>query len=575
MQHKSSDDAALTDRLKFMKLDGKAAEHVRKVRPIVERELPGALDKFYDQVRATPELRKFFANESMIGSARSAQINHWATITSGDFDERYHAKVRRIGQTHARIGLEPRWYIGAYSLLTEALVTAVVKDFWPKGILRRKPKDGADEMAAVLASMLKAIYLDMDLSISVYIDAAEEARARQQVEAEARERTMAATADEARKKGEAEALAKERDVVVGSIGAGLARLAEKDLTHNITEELPPAYATLQNNFNLAMRQLASAFDSVNASTDSVHTGAEEIAIASNDLCRRTEQQAASLEETAAALDEITTTVRKTADGAKIARESVAGARRDALRGGEIVRKAVDAMGKIEKSSQQISQIIGVIDEIAFQTNLLALNAGVEAARAGDAGRGFAVVASEVRALAQRSAEAAKEIKGLISTSTQQVSEGVSLVAETGHALSQIEAKVSEITDVVSAISASAEEQATSLQQVNSAVNQMDQVTQQNAAMAEQANAASQSLAQSTDELARLIAQFRIRHDTEVNIRRELEGAAPHAFSKRASARAEAEAPSRSQRSVARPKATRAPVGRRAAAVAEDEDWKEF
>jgi methyl-accepting chemotaxis protein len=336
-----------------------------------------------------------------------------------------------------------------------------------------------------------------------------EDRARRQAEAAAREVEMLRAAEEQRQKSEAEALANERAVVVGSIGAGLARLAEKDLTWRLTEKLPPAYARLQDDFNAAVEQLASAFESVSASTDSVHSGSSEITIASNDLSRRTAQQAASLEETAAALDEITATVKKTAEGAKLAREATAITRNDAQHGGEVVRKAVDAMSKIEESSRQISQIIGVIDEIALQTNLLALNAGVEATRAGDAGRGFGVVASEVRALAQRSADAAKEIKGLIFTSSAQVGEGVALVAETGKALEQIEKKVAEINFAVSDISTSAQEQAIGLQQVNSAVNQMDHVTQQNAAMSEQATAASQQLAQETERLMSLIGAFRI------------------------------------------------------------------
>jgi methyl-accepting chemotaxis protein len=246
----------------------------------------------------------------------------------------------------------------------------------------------------------------------------------------------------------------------------------------------------------------------------MNSGTQEISTASNDLSRRTEQQASSLEETAAALDEITATVKKAAEGATHARKVVAGTKEDAERSGEVVRKAVEAMGGIEKSSQQIGQIIGVIDEIAFQTNLLALNAGVEAARAGDAGRGFAVVASEVRALAQRSAEAAKEIKALISTSTTQVGEGVQLVAETGKSLESIMSKVAEINTVVSDIAAGAQEQATGLQQVNTAVNEMDKVTQQNAAMAEEATAAGRSLAQEAETLTSLVAQFRLGNVAE-------------------------------------------------------------
>ncbi|HET6375577.1 MAG TPA: methyl-accepting chemotaxis protein, partial [Methylocella sp.] len=241
----------------------------------------------------------------------------------------------------------------------------------------------------------------------------------------------------------------------------------------------------------------------------IHSGSNEIASAADDLSRRTEQQAASLEETAATLDQITATVKNTAQGATHAQEVVLSAKSDADESGEVVRQAIAAMGGIETSSRQIGQIIGVIDEIAFQTNLLALNAGVEAARAGDAGRGFAVVASEVRALAQRSAEAAKEIKGLISASTAQVTQGVELVGATGKALGRIVAQVAEIDSVVTKIALSAQEQASALHQVNTALNQMDQVTQQNAAMVEQTTAAAHSLDQQSEELARLIGRFQL------------------------------------------------------------------
>jgi methyl-accepting chemotaxis protein len=242
------------------------------------------------------------------------------------------------------------------------------------------------------------------------------------------------------------------------------------------------------------------------------SGTGEISQAADDLSRRTEQQAASLEETSAALAQITATVRKTAHGAEAAQGRVASAKVEAEQGGAVVRDAVDAMGAIERSAQQISQIIGTIDEIAFQTNLLALNAGVEAARAGDAGRGFAVVASEVRALAQRSADAAKEIKALILTSVKQVDAGVGLVGETGAALSRILGQVAEIDAAVASIAASAVAQASGLAEVSTAVNQMDQVTQQNAAMVEQSTAAARALADETRELVRLTSRFRLGGD---------------------------------------------------------------
>jgi methyl-accepting chemotaxis protein len=301
--------------------------------------------------------------------------------------------------------------------------------------------------------------------------------------------------------------AEEQARVVRGLAEGLGHLARGDLTARISQPFPGEYEKLRSDFNGAMETLQEAMKMIVANAGGIRTGAGEISQAADDLSRRTEQQAASLEETAAALDEITATVRKTAEGSSQANSVVGGARADAEASGQVVREAVAAMSEIEKSANQISQIIGVIDEIAFQTNLLALNAGVEAARAGDAGRGFAVVASEVRALAQRSSEAAKEIKGLISTSSQHVETGVELVGQAGQALELIVGKVGEINGLIAEIAASAQEQATGLAQVNTAINQMDQVTQQNAAMVEQSTAASHSLTQEAEELMQLISRF--------------------------------------------------------------------
>ena len=313
------------------------------------------------------------------------------------------------------------------------------------------------------------------------------------------------------KSGEmATAVAAETDrVMVDALSAALSGLSSGDLTVVIDAAFPPKTQQLKTDFNAAVERLRETMRLVSGSTSAIRSGTDEISTAAEDLSGRTEKQAASLEETAASLDEITATVRKTADGAGHARQVVGTAKLDAERSGNVVRQAVEAMSGIEASSRQISQIIGVIDEIAFQTNLLALNAGVEAARAGEAGRGFAVVASEVRGLAQRSAEAAKEIKALISASSQQVKQGVDLVDQTGAALERIVVQVAELNGIVSDIAASTKEQAIGLDQVNTAVNQMDQVTQQNAAMVEETTAASHSLARETNELSRLVGRFQL------------------------------------------------------------------
>jgi methyl-accepting chemotaxis protein len=325
-------------------------------------------------------------------------------------------------------------------------------------------------------------------------------------------------ADEQRRVAEQERIFREREKAdeaaqdahaISELAQAMSRLSAGDLTYRITAAVAPKTAQLKEDFNAAAARLQDTLRAISGSTSGVRNGSDEIALASDDLSRRTEQQAASLEETAAALDEITATVRRTASGAKDAAGLVADARKGAERSGEVVNRAVSAMGQIENSSTEISQIIGVIDEIAFQTNLLALNAGVEAARAGDAGKGFAVVASEVRALAQRSAEAAKEIKGLISTSTDQVKTGVDLVGQAGEALRQIVAQVADIDRLVGEIAASAQEQATGLHEVNAAVNQMDQVVQQNAAMVEESTAATHSLKGEAGELASLVGRFNV------------------------------------------------------------------
>ncbi|WP_246731760.1 methyl-accepting chemotaxis protein [Methylocapsa sp. S129] len=358
----------------------------------------------------------------------------------------------------------------------------------------------------------------------------EAAMDRERLEHEAHDQRGMTEAERQRNEAERAARASEQERVVAIVAAGHEQLSQGNLTFRIEQAFAPDYQKLKGDFNAAIAQLQQTMTVISGTTQRISVNAEEASQASDDLSRRTEQQAASLEQTATALDEITATVKKAAEGASHARAVVAAADNDAKKSTLVVRQAVAAMDAIAQSARQISQIIGAIDEIAFQTNLLALNAGVEAARAGEAGRGFAVVASEVRALAQRSAEAAKEIKGLISASTVQVDHGVKLVAETGKSLERIMAQVADVNNVIIGIAAGAKEQATGLDEVNSAINLVDQMTQRNAAMVVESTAASRSLSQETSQLSALIGRFQVGSQADdASMRRELQKIAPHAF----------------------------------------------
>lgn len=307
--------------------------------------------------------------------------------------------------------------------------------------------------------------------------------------------------------------AKKQEVVVKRVFSALQRLAGGDLAFRMVEELAPQYEPLRQGYNNSAKQVEVLIEQVRSSVDSVKQGASEINAASEDLAHRNETQAANLEETSVAMNQVTELVRQTAASASEAKSSIDETHKEARNGGEVVKKAVSAMDSIESSSKEITQIIDVIDGIAFQTNLLALNAGVEAARAGDAGKGFAVVANEVRALAQRSAEAANDIKQLISTSTAQVDQGVALVGETGALLEGIVARVGQVNGQIQTIADGASAQANNIEQVSDAVSNMDKMTQQNAAMVEEAAASARSLSDQANALGDLVMQFRTNERT--------------------------------------------------------------
>lgn len=463
----------LRDRLDLLGLDAADRARLRELRPLIEAATGPALEAFCARIRERPELAAMFRDVAAMAGAVRKQTTHWARIAEADFGPDYAAAVRRVGRIHADIGLEPKAYMGGYGVVLDTLIRQVVAARLGGrfGLGRTR----AAVLGAELSVLVRAALLDIELSVSLYLENIEAARQR----AEA---------------AQAEASAQ----LAGALG----RLAEGDLGVRIDSAIGE-----ETRFNSTVVALATVMGTVGAAASRIDGNAREIAAAAEDLSRRTEQQAASLEQTAAALDQLTGNVRAAAQRAETARRRVSEVRQDAETSGRLMSETRAAIDRVEGSSREVGQIISLIDEIAFQTNLLALNAGVESARAGEAGRGFAVVASEVRVLAQRSSDAARQIRALIDRSNENVSEGVSRVEATAEALHRIVGGVAEVDAAVAEMVGSAQAQSTGIAEINAAVAELDKVTQQNAAMVEENTATANSLRSDAEGLSAEVGRF--------------------------------------------------------------------
>ena len=454
----------IADKAAFFAISGEDHARLGAVARAVCRHSSAALDALYRRIAATPVMAGMFSGRAAIDRARKRQAEHWAQLFSAAPSSETLASARRVGEVHAGVGLGMGWYIGGYAGVLDVLIRAMARDsLGPFG----RP------LAGRIATLVKFALLDMDAALDAYF-AAEEAR---------------------------------RTAVIDTLGQALHAMTEGDYAARLAS-LPEGYETLQADFEAMRAQVAGVLASVSGNALRVDSGAREIREASDDLALRTETQAARLEEASAAMTTLATSVGQTAGDAAKMHAAVEQTHDDARAGGHVVSEAVTAMNDIHRSAQEIGKIIAVIDGIAFQTNLLALNAGVEAARAGDAGRGFAVVATEVRALAQRSADAARDIKNLIGESSTQVERGVDLVGQTGDTFARIVSKVANIAELASTIAGTAREQADRIREVRETVGELDVLTQHNAAMVEQATAAARSLANAADQLKGDVSRFR-------------------------------------------------------------------
>jgi methyl-accepting chemotaxis protein len=489
----------LQTRLDFVGLDDVARHRLAAASASIKSHLEPALDRFYSKLKEEPAVAGFFSSEGQVGRAQSKQVGHWQAIAEGRLDDDYFTASTKVGLVHARIGLEPRWHIGGYSLIMETLVRGLMADgvaeiLTPKkgAFGRSVPPSSAEietKMAAfseTLISVLKTIMLDVDIGVSAYF-------------AKVSQETEAASAGARAKIQQA----------VSATGSVLQDVARGDLRSRVEEKLDPEFEQIKHDTNAVAERLTTIVSQLQQTSRSIKVASTEILSGVNDLADRTTRQAATIEQTTASIEQLASAVDDNAGRAATASEKAQNVARNATSGGEAMEAANEAMTAIETSSAKISNIIGLIDDIAFQTNLLALNASVEAARAGDAGKGFAVVAVEVRRLAQSAANASSEVKKLIEASASEVRKGAQLVSRASEVLLDILGGARESAVLIDSIAQASRNQALSLGEVKVAVRQMDEMTQHNAALVEETNAAIEQTDGQVGQLDRIVDVFQI------------------------------------------------------------------
>jgi methyl-accepting chemotaxis protein len=526
---------SISDRLDFIGLDPAALDSIATLKPLIDRHMQTALERFYRKIATVPAVSRHFSGEQHVEHAKARQATHWSAIAAGRLDDNYFRSANVVGNVHARIGLEPQWYIGGYGLLLQTLVEGVLRDFLAerfsgatlgmgKKYSSRQILAEVDTVSAALAAMLKAVLIDIDIAVTTYFEkthaeTVELNRQMGQVVTAARagdfksrvqiESTTAGIQDMAEGVNHLMATVDEGVEATASV---LGALAEADLAQRMTGDFQGAFARLQADVNAVGEKFAEIVGQLRGTSGSLKTATGEILSGANDLAQRTTRQAAAIEETSAAMEQLANTVVDNARRADSANGRARVVSAAAEQGGEVMREANEAMERISVSSSKISNIIGIIDDIAFQTSLLALNASVEAARAGDAGKGFAVVAIEVRRLAQSAAAASSEIKVFIEQAANDVKAGSRLVSDAAGKLAVMLEGIRENAGLIDGIAQAGQQQSNAIAEVSAAIRQMDEMTQHNAALVEEINAAIEQTEGRATELDQLVEVFVVEDD---------------------------------------------------------------
>ncbi|MGN7292326.1 globin-coupled sensor protein [Rhizobium sp. SAFR-030] len=489
-QARKAQAGSLRERLAFAGLDAESCELLRRFRPALEERLREGLRDFFHRLQTSPDAMRHFDSDLQLQRLHDLQASHWSVLTDARFDALYAERVKVLSDAESRMGLDPRWHIAGHAVMLENLISGLLDELTSRSLLpagRKKER----ELSDAVRSVIRLVMVDVEIAVSLRIN---ELRLKHQ-------RALAAQ----REHDHAQA-----NDLFGPIAASL---CDQDLTARISDDRPDIYADLSALLNQALEAMSASLQTASDRIVDAERLAETLAVSSRQVAAEVEQQAVDVTAAAADVSELAALVGASAAQAAGAETAVAGARRSAEESGEVVGRAISAMADIEESAEKIGQIIGVIDEIAFQTNLLALNAGIEAARAGDSGRGFAVVAQEVRALAQRSAEAAREIKQLVTGTKSQVDAGVKMVHRTQQAIGGIVDQVAGINTTIADIARATSDQAGSLARVAGEIRMLDQRMADSARKARQLGEGGDELQTVVLELGRTVREFRIERET--------------------------------------------------------------